>query len=416
MTGAPPLYRPAEGRPHQERLRDQEALLRAVLARAVDTSPAVRAALAAAGLAPGAIRLDDLVRLPLVRKEQLPALQAGARPFGGWLGQRVEELRRIFVSPGPIYDPEGAAADYWGFAPALHAAGFRRGDLVLNTFSYHFTPAGAMFDGALQALGCVTIPSGVGNLELQVQTVLDLQAVGFIGTPSFLAALLGKLQEAGGGIPLRVAMVSGEPLPEPLRADLEGRAGIAISQAYAIGDLGLIAYECPHRRGLHLADRVIAELVDPHSGAPVAEGAAGEVAVTFLSDVYPLLRLATGDLSRLAPGACPCGRTAPRLERILGRVGDAVKVRGLFIHPHELDRALARHPEVRRYQAVVTRPGHEDVLTIRIESEAPDPAALAAAVAQSVREGTRLRAAVEVVAPGAIGPQAKTIEDRRRWD
>lgn len=422
------FYHPGEGRPHARRRAEQEARLREILTSAVGHAPALRAALEAAARTPEAFRLDDLPALPLLRKERLPAIQASAPPFGGWLGHAAG-LRRIFVSPGPIYEPEANEVDYWGFAPALHAAGFRAGDAVVNTFSYHFTPAGAMLDGALSALRCIAVPTGVGNLEGQVKTVLDLGARGFVGTPSFLAAVLGKIAEAGARSTLEVAFVSGEPLPDALRAELEAR-GVRTSQGYAIGDLGLIAYECPARAGLHLADRVLVELVDPATGAPVEPQGTGEVAVTFLHALYPLLRLATGDLARFAEGVCPCGRTAPRLARILGRVGEAVKVRGLFLHPQELSRALSRHPEVLRYQASVTRgPDHRDVLTVAVEMHSPaagrrgDEAGggaevdeLIGRIAQSIHEATRLRAEVVVVAPGSIPEDARAIVDRRSWE
>ena len=416
MVGDVSFYEAAEGRPHELRRTEQEARLRAVLAAAVRHAPALRGALHEAGCTPEDIGLADLPRLPLLRKERLPAVQTSAPPFGGWLGRPGQALRRIFVSPGPIYDPEANEDDYWGFAPALHAAGFRSGDVVINSFSHHFTPAGAMFDGALGALGCVAVPAGVGNLDLQMRTLLDLGARGFIGTPSFLATVLAKIVDGGVRSPLRVAFVSGEPLPESLRADLEGHT-IQVSQGYAIGDVGLIAYECSARSGLHFADRVIVELVDPATGAPVGTGEAGEVAVTFLHDLYPLLRLATGDLSRLADGSCPCGRTAPRLARILGRVGDAVKVRGLFLHPQEMDRAMARHPEVLRYQAAVTRGvDHQDILTVTVEVGPGATGDLVGRVTRSIHDATRLRAVVVAVEPGSIPTEAKRIEDRRRWE
>jgi phenylacetate-CoA ligase len=409
------LYAAAEARPHRARLASQEARLRRVLSSAAPHAPALRAALAAAGLTPEGLTLADLPRLPLLRKERLPAVQAGHPPFGGWLGGR-ERLRRIFISPGPIYEPEAGGEDYWGFAPALHAAGFRSGDVVINTFSYHFTPAGAMFDGALGALGCVAVPTGVGNLDLQVKTLLDLRARAFIGTPSFLAAVVAKIAESGSPSPLEVAFVSGEPLPESLRADLELQS-LRVSQGYATGDVGLIAYECPARQGLHLADRVIVELVDPATGAPVPHGSPGEVAITFLHEIYPVLRLATGDLSRAAGGICPCGRTSRRLAGILGRVGDAVKVRGLFLHPLELDRAMARHPEVLRYQATVTRGAdYQDALTVAVELRSGGEGGSLAGVAQSIRDATRLRAEVTAVAPGTIAADAKKIIDRRQWE
>jgi phenylacetate-CoA ligase len=256
----------------------------------------------------------------------------------------------------------------------------------------------------------------VGNLDVQVKTLLDLGARGFIGTPSFLAAVLARIAETGARSSLVHAFVSGEPLPESLRGDLEAY-GVRVSQGYAIGDVGLVAYECPARTGLHLADRVIVEVVDPATGTPVMPGEAGEVAVTYLHELYPLLRLATGDLAKFADGACPCGRTAPRLARILGRVGDAVKVRGLFLHPHELDRALARHPEVVRYQATVTRGvDHQDVLTVVVEVQSGDAGDLAGRLAQSIRAVTRFRADVTTVAPGHFAADGRKIVDGRRWD
>lgn len=406
-------HRPGEGRPREQRAREQETALRTVLAAAA--SPALRTALAGAGLSPRTITLADLGRLPMIRKEQLPAIQAAAPPFGGWLGVAPAKLRRIFVSPGPIYDPEGPEDDYWGSAAALHAAGFQRGDIVLNTFSHHLTPAGAMFEGGLAALGCVAVPSGVGNLEIQVKTAQDLAARGFVGTPSFLGALLDKMGEQRVRSPLRTAFVSGEPLSESQRTQLEAR-GVRVSQGYAIGDLGLIAYECPERSGLHVDDRVIVELVEPRTGLAASSGEPGEVVVSFLNPVYPLLRLATGDLSRFAAGECACGRTSPRLDRIFGRLGEAVKVRGLFIYPHELDRAIGRHPEVRRYQVIVTRPAFQDELTVRVESDVADRRTLAEAVAESVREATRLRATVEVIPPGMVWTDDKKIVDRRTWE
>ena len=272
-----------------------------------------------------------------------------------------------------------------------------------------------MFDGALEALGSVVVPTGVGNIEIQVKTLQDVRARGLIGTPSFVALVLDKVSERGTRSSLEVGFVSGEPLSESLRTDLESRHRMRIGQAYAIGDIGLIAYECSQRTGLHVAERVVVEIVDPATGARLPDGEMGEVAVSFLSDLYPLLRLGTGDLSRIAPGSCACGRTSARLERIFGRVGDAVKVRGIFLHPHDLDRAMARHPEVARYQAVVTRREHQDELTVRLETGGPQTR-LGGAVADSVREVTRLRAIVEVLPPGTLGPNEKKLVDLRKWD
>jgi len=405
------FFDPQEGLTREEWTAWVARRLGEVIAVAHARTPAGRRAVEAAGRALPDLRWpDDLPRLPLLHKKDLPQLQAAALPFGGWTAVPVGELGRVFISPGPIYDPESRERDYWGFAPALHAAGFRRGDLVLNTFAYHLTPAGHMFDGALGTLGCVVIPGGTGNTEVQARTVRDLGIRGYVGTPSFLAALLEKLDLS----PLRVAFVSGEMLTERLRADLEDRA-IRVAQGYATGDVGLIAYECAARSGLHLSPRVFVEIVDPQSGDSAAAGSAGEVVVTFLNDTYPLLRLATGDLAALDLDPCPCGRGTPRLTRILGRVGEAVKVRGMFVHPNEVRGVLAGVPEVARYQLVVTREGYQDRLTARLEL-LPGSAVDLAAVATRLREAIKVRADVEILPAGTLPAEGPVLVDERRWE
>ncbi len=350
---------------------------------------------------------DDLPHLPMLRKSDLPALQAAAPPLAGWNATPVEALRRLFVSPGPIYDPEGPVEDYWGFATALHAAGFRRGDLVLNTFAYHLTPAGAMLEDGLDALGCPVIPGGTGGTEIQARTARELKVRGYVGTPSFLATLLEKME---GGSSLRVAFVSGEMLTSSLRGELQ-TLGVRVSQGYATGDVGLIAYECRERNGLHLASRVFVEIVDVHTGQPCPAGETGEVVVTFLSDIYPVLRLATGDLSKLDAASCPCGRASPRLAGVLGRAGQSVKVRGMFVHPNDVRRAMAHFPQIARYQIVVTRHGHQDELTARVEA----PGELAHAVIERLREEIKVRAEVEIVTPGTLPDGVPLIKDERVW-
>jgi phenylacetate-CoA ligase len=359
----------------------------------------------------GTPTIDQLRRVPLLRKEALPAYQAGAPPLAGW--GAWERVRKLFASPGPIYEPEGAGPDPWGGAPAMHAAGFRAGDVVLNSFSYHLSPAGSIMEGGALALGAIVIPGGVGNTELQCRVAAHLCATGYVGTPSFLATLLEKAGDLAIGLRLDVALVSAEPLPESLRRRFASR-GVRTQQAYATADAGVIAYECPFAEGLHLSDRCIVELVDPETGAPAGPEEPGEVVVTLLDPTYPLLRLATGDLSVLARGACRCGRTAPRLRGILGRTGDAVKVRGLFVHPSALRSAMARHPEVGRYQFVVRRDGNLDDLIARVEAERPD-ATLAERVAAAVKDATRLRAVVELVAPGTLADAQSVLVDERRW-
>ncbi|HSB77169.1 MAG TPA: AMP-binding protein, partial [Candidatus Methylomirabilis sp.] len=284
---------------------------------------------------------EDLVRLSPLRKRELPELQRQEPPFGGLVALPPHHLQRIFISPGPIFDPEGSGPEYWRMARALYAAGFRRGDIVLNTFAYHLTPAGSMLDEGLAALECVVVPMGGGNTDTQVQVLREVQATGYVGTPSFLHTILHKAEETGIkpvlDLSLEVALVSGGMLPESLRATMREEYGVTVAQAYASADLGLIAYECAEHAGMHVAEDLILDIADPESGQPVSDGAVGEVVVTTFNPVYPLVRFATGDLSILDRTECACGRTTPRLIRILGRTDDMTKIRGMFVHPSQLD-------------------------------------------------------------------------------
>lgn len=390
------------------------------LHHAAKHTPHLAARLNAAGLTLDQLaEPEDLSRLPPLRKRELPGLQRQAPPFGGLLAVPAELLQRLFISPGPIYDPEGAGPDYWRMARAMYAAGFRRGDLVLNTFAYHLTPAGSMCDEGLAALGCIVIPMGGGNTETQVQALRHVQATGYVGTPSFLHTILERAEEAGltplQDLSLEVALVSGGMLPESLRGTLGERYGVSVTQAYASADLGLIAYECPGRAGMHVAEDQVLQIADPETGQPVPDGTAGEVVVTTFNPVYPLVRFATGDLSVLDPAPCACGRTAPRLSRILGRADDVTKIRGMFVHPSQLDAVMAEMPEVNRYQLVVRRKGFDDDLTLRVET-AGASRDLTARLEARVREAIKLRAHVEVVQSGALTPDGKKILDERTWE
>jgi phenylacetate-CoA ligase len=369
------------------------------------------------GLSPEATQgVESLHRLLILRKDALPAAQGRALPFGGLLGAPVATLRRIYVSPGPIYGPEPRGRDYWGLAPALHAAGFRRGDIVLVTFAFHLTPAGHMMDAALDALGGVTVPGGTGNTDVQARALADLSITGVVGTPSFVLALLERARALGGRLAVEVALVSGEYLTAGLRARAREEFGVRVTQAYATADVGVIAYECPAANGLHVADRVAVEVVNPETGRPADPGMRGEVVVSLLEPPYALLRFGTGDLAAWEEGECPCGRTAPRLTGVLGRVGDAVKIRGLFVHPSEADRVVLTFPEVVRYQIAVTRPGPLDEARLLLELRpGADAAAVCAAVAAAVHEGLRLRMLVEAAPAGSIGEGAPRISDRRDW-
>lgn len=362
---------------------------------------------------------DDLFALPPLRKRELPHLQEKSPPFGGLVAAPAHGLQRIFISPGPIYDPEGRGPNYWRMARAMYAAGFRKGDVALNTFAYHLTPAGSMCDEGLAALGCVVVPMGGGNTETQVQVLRRVQATGYVGTPSFLHTILQRAEESGiaplQDLSLEVAFVSGGMLPESLRTMMQREYGVSVTQAYATADLGLIAYECPVRSGMHLAEDMIVQIADPENGGSVPDGTAGEVVVTTFSAVYPLIRFGTGDLSLLDRVSCGCGRTTPRLARILGRADDVTKIRGMFVHPSQLDAVMVEMPEVTRYQLLVRRKGFEDDLTLRVEA-VQTPWGLVARLEARVREAIKLRTQVEVVPHGTLSPDGKKILDERTWE
>jgi len=387
---------------------------------AYEQAPAIREKFLSAGLQPSDIRtVSDLGRVPVTRKDELAKRQRSNLPFGGFLTLPVDRLQRIFISPGPIYDPQGPGADYWRWGQALTAAGFTRGDIVQNTFSYHLTPAGMMFDDALRHLGCTVIPAGVGNTELQVQILRELGVTGYVGVPSFLYTLLQKSRELGlsrQDIRLCKAWVAAEKLSEDLRALLARDFGVEVYQGYGTADLGCVAFECPERRGFHLADGVIVEIVDPESGRSLAAGQPGEVVVTVLEPSYPLLRFGTGDLGALTDVPCPCGRPGPRLTGILGRTMDGVKVKGLFLYPHQISDFQARFPEIKHCQAVVSQEDFRDVLTLRVEPVLGVPVDdLAARVQREAKEVLRFTCRVELVPPGTLANE-KLLIDARNWD
>jgi phenylacetate-CoA ligase len=409
-----------EAMPPDDRRRSLRDRLQEVLRQAVRHTSHLACRLEAAALSVERLRdPEDLLRLPPLRKRELPGWQEKHPPFGGLVTVPARSLQRIFISPGPIYDPEGGGPNYWRMARAIYAAGFRRGDIALNTFAYHLTPAGSMCDEGLAALGCAVIPMGGGNTETQVQVLRHVQATGYVGTPGFLHTILQRAEEMGitplQDLSLEVAFVSGGMLPESLRATMRERYGVTVTQAYASADLGLIAYECHRHSGMHLAEDMIIQIADPETGQPVPDGTAGEVVVTTFNMVYPLIRFGTGDLSVLDPSACACGRSTPRLARILGRADDAAKIRGMFVHPGQLDAVMAEVTGVVRYQLVVRRKGFEDDLTLRVEGPG-DGGDLGGRLEARVREGIRLRVRVELVPAGTLPADAKKIVDERTWD
>ena len=396
-------------------------------ARETELFSALRDHLRAALQAPALARILDgvdpdavtdrvaLAALPVIRKSELMALQGESPPFGGLTPGAVEDYANVFASPGPIFEPAPRRADPFRLARALFAAGVRKGDLVHNTFSYHFTPAGAMLEGGARAIGCTVFPAGVGQTELQVQVISRLRPNVYIGTPSFLNILLDKAAELGEDVSsIEKGLVSGEALPPSLRAAI-GERGVTVLQCYATADVGLIAYESPALEGMILDEGVIVEIVRPGTGDPVPEGEVGEVVVTPLNPDYPLVRFATGDLSAMMPGASPCGRTNTRIRGWMGRADQTTKVRGMFVHPSQVADVVRRHPEIVRARLVVTSADNQDVMTLRCESEADDASA-AEAIAETVRDVCKLRGAIEIVEPGTLANDGKVIEDARTYE
>jgi phenylacetate-CoA ligase len=387
-----------------------------VLRPAAGVVPALTARLAEAGLVP-----DDLVdvaavdRLPVLSKDDLVDLQAKEPPFGGYLAPGTA-VRRIFQSPGPLYEPEPDTADPWRSAPALEAAGFGPGDIVLNCFGYHLSPAGVLFEEACRALGCTVVPAGVGNFDLAVRAARDLGATAYIGLPSYLKALIEKAEELGGP-PLRFerAMVSAEPLPPSLRQWLEERVPM-VRQMYGTAEAGLLGFECEAAAGLHVPSDALVEVCGLDDGSPRLDGGEGQVVVTLFSRHYPLVRFGTGDLSAFAQGSCSCGRHTPRLVGWLGRTGEAVKVRGMFLHPRQVTGVMSQLPSVAAYRFLIDRIEHKDVLRCEVvpAAEGIDHGHLAGEVHDTIRSG--LRFDVEVLVVTALEAGAAPITDLRTWD
>ena len=400
-----------ETRPHADRLADQLTRLSAQLQWAHDSSPAYRALLAGIDLA-AVNTLAALATLPVTRKSALIAEQAAQPPFGGYAALATGAAARVFASPGPIYEPQGLGDDFWRLSRALYAAGFRAGDVVHNTFSYHFTPGGFMLDSGARALGCAVFPAGVGQTEQQVMAMRDIGAPAYTGTPSFLKIILEKADSMGVPLPaLRKALVTGEALPASLRDWFTAR-GLAVRQCYATADLGLIAYETEPNAGLIIDEGILLEIVTPGSGDPVAEGAVGEVLVTSFNTAYPLVRFATGDLSAFAVGSSACGRTNRRIKGWMGRADQTAKIKGMFVHPEQLHALTRRSPALGRVRLVVERVNDLDVMTLLAESN-HDDATLAALVGESLRELTKLKGSVTLVAPTSLPNDGKVIDDRR---
>ncbi|GAB1459998.1 MAG: AMP-binding protein [Thauera sp.] len=402
--------------------RDPEARERELLSRLPAQIAHARAAAPAFGRLLADVDPDSvtsreaLATLPVTRKSELLEMQKAARPFGGFsaVGWGTA-CRRVFASPGPLYEPEGARPDYYRLARALFAAGFRAGDLVHNTFSYHFTPAGSMMETAAHALGCTVFPAGVGQTEQQLAAIADLQPNAYVGTPSFLRILLDKADELGVTVSFTKAFVSGEAFPPSVREAFAAR-GIQAYQAYATADIGLIAYETPAREGMVVDEDILLEIVRPGTGDPVAPGEVGEVVVTTFNPDYPLIRFGTGDLSAVLAGNSPCGRTNARIKGWMGRADQTTKVKGMFVHPGQIAQVVRRHPEITRARLVVDNPELNDRMTLMCEVAGGGSEALATAVAASIRELTKLRGEVAFLPSGALANDGKVIDDVRTYE
>ncbi len=353
-----------------------------------------------------------LARLPLLRKSDLPALQKSAPPFGGLVPGHPSSFARLFSSPGPIFEPEASHRDPWGGARALFAAGFRPGDILLNTFSYHLTPGGFIFDTAARALGCAVIPAGPGNMEQQLELIEAYRPTNFAGTPDFLAVLLDAATKLGRDVSsIKRAVVSGAAFPEPLQDQIRSR-GIDAYQAFGTADLGLIAFETSAREGMVINEHLIIEIVNPGTGDPVPEGEVGEIVVTSLDDNHPWVRLALGDLTAILPGPSLCGRTNMRIKGWMGRSDQTIKVKGMFVRPEQIAEIARRYPELGRMRLVVTRAENTDRMTLHIEA-ATVSSALQDSVATMLRTVTKLRGSVEWVPLYSLPKDGRIIADER---
>ncbi|HEY8268567.1 MAG TPA: AMP-binding protein [Xanthobacteraceae bacterium] len=398
-------------------IRDPEARERDLLAR---LPMLVAAALNAPGWAKHLNSVDPelvisraaLAKLPVLRKSDLPAWQKAAPPFAGMLPEEPSAYGRLYTSPGPIYEPEGTGPDPWRVARGLFAAGFRKGDIVLNTFSYHLVPGGLMLDSGARAVGCPVIPAGPGNTEQQLEMIGHLKPVAYTGTPDFLKILLDAAAAAGKDVSMiKKAAVGGAAFPPSLQAEIKSR-GIDAYQTYATADLGLVAYETPARDGMVMNEDVLLEIVRPGTGDPVAEGEVGEVVVTSFDLHHPLLRLALGDLSAVLAGHSSCGRTNTRIKGWMGRADQTAKVKGMFVRPDQIAEVAKRHPELKRLRLVITREGEQDAMTLKAEAAAD--AALGEKVGATLQAITKLKGKVDFVPPGTLPNDGKVIADQRK--
>jgi phenylacetate-CoA ligase len=399
-----------ETRDPAERERDLMSRLPKLIARAASAPGWVEQL---GGVEPESITSRAaLARLAVLRKSELAQRQRARPPFGGFNISAPGKMRRLLMSPGPIFEPEGTGKDFWGAARALFAAGFRAGDIVHNSFAYHLTPGGFIMESGAHALGCVVVPAGTGNTEQQVEAIAHLKPSGYAGTPDFLKILLDAAAKTGKDVSsLKRGLVSGAALPSSLRQELASR-GVKVLQCYATAELGIIAYESAAREGMIVNEDLLLEIVRPGTGDPLPPGEVGEVVVTSFNPDYPMIRLATGDLSAVMPGSSPCGRTNMRVAGWMGRADQTTKIKGMFVHPQQLAELAKRHPELGRLRLIVKRANEQDAMTLMAEAAAPAEA-LRTAVAATLNAVTKLRGEVQFAAPGSLPNDGKIIADER---
>ncbi len=397
--------------------------LRHIVKHAYDNAPTIKKKFDAAGVKPSDIRtIKDLEKVSITRKDEMMRLQSENPPFGGFLAVPLEKLEKVFISPGPIYDPQTLKRTAGTAAGALSVAKLGKGDRVVNAFSYHLMPGAHWFDEAVRMLGGTVIPTGVGNTDVQVKTMHDLGVTGYTGTPSFLNTVIKRAEELGydfrRDFKLRFAAVGAEPLPLSLRKSFEEDYGIQVVDTYGTAELGLLTYSCERGEGTHIVEDIILEIVDPSTGKQLGPGKTGEVVATTFDEAYPLIRYGTGDLSYYSDEPCACGRTSNRLMRIVGRVGDAVKIRGVFVHPRQVEQCLTDFPEVTKFQLVIDRMEQRDRAVIKVEVlEKVEVATICEGIEKRFSELCTVRLdRVECVPTGVIPVDAKIISDQRKWE
>jgi phenylacetate-CoA ligase len=406
------FYDDNESRPPELRERELYSKLPDLITRAMH-APGWAEQLA--GVNPASVTSRAVLAvLPVLRKSNLKERQLASPPFGGFIVTPPDKLKRLLMSPGPIFEPEGHGTDWWNAARALFAAGFRHGDVVHNAFAYHLTPGGFILESGAHALGCTVIPGGVGNTEQQVEAIAHLNPNGYTGTPDFLKILLDTADKTGKDVSsLKRGLVSGAALPPALRAEFDAR-GVAVLQAYATAELGVIAYETAARDGMVVNENIIVEIVRPGTSDPVGDGEVGEVVVTSFNADYPMIRLATGDLSAVLAGPSPCGRTNMRINGWMGRADQTTKIKGMFVHPGQVVEVAKRHRELGRVRLRVTREAEQDVMTLAAECAVPT-SGLEGAVAASLQAVTKLKGRVQLIAPGTLPNDGKIIADERSY-